>query len=287
MIRQLQTESNQCYTDRGFKCITRVLKSRELFVRAADTPWLQLTTLPKEHQSWEKNIMVEQPLVLAVDTTQPSLCLAVTHGEELLVDIVDHSGLPHSQKLFPILQDTCSRLSLPLERIDAFAVNTGPGSFTGLRVGLAAIKGIATALPKPLWGMNAIDLAARAAKIEGVPLIILLNASRGEVFCGVRELTAASVLRTLAIDRVVNFDMILPQLREQYGGKPAVFLGSGATSHWTALSTLGLDWVWHELPPSLAPTLARWAAQELGSYAASSADPYYIRPSEAEIKFPL
>lgn len=223
-------------------------------------------------------------IILAVDTSQPTLYLAVTRGADLLVDVTDTSGLPHSQRLFPLLQESLAKLALAPDQLDLFAVNTGPGSFTGLRVGIAAVKGLAATLGKPLLGINALDATALAAGRRAEPIIVLLNASRGEVFCGVRDFVGNLSVRTLGTDLVGKLELILPPLQEEFGITKAVFLGSGAAAHWLSIAALNPLWGLGSSPESLAPTIARLAYEQWLSGQTPAANPYYIRPSEAELK---
>src|SRR5207253_1846803 len=98
-------------------------------------------SLQNEIQSLESD--VRMPLILAVDTSSPRLSLALARGATVISAIASESGTPHSQTLFVHLAALFDSAQLDPRHVDAFAVATGPGSFTGLRVGLAAVKGLA------------------------------------------------------------------------------------------------------------------------------------------------
>ncbi len=127
------------------------------------------------------NSSPSNPLTLALDTTQSTLCLALTSGAKVLTAVTDNSGLPHSQRLFPLLDELLKSQTLTIHEIDLLAVNIGPGSFTGLRVGLAAVKGLAATLGRPAMGVNALDALALAASVPGVPVVVLIQAAKGEL----------------------------------------------------------------------------------------------------------
>jgi tRNA threonylcarbamoyladenosine biosynthesis protein TsaB len=175
---------------------------------------------------------IQNPLILAIDTSQPALGLAVAEAGAVLASVIDTSGLPHSQRLFPLIAVTLEKLGQSIAAIDLFVVNTGPGSFTGLRIGIAAVKGLAATLEKPLLGINAIDAVAFAAKVISVPIIVMLNASRGEVFCGLRIAQENDALQRIGQDRVAPISLLEPDLEARLGSAEAVLIGSGASSHW-------------------------------------------------------
>lgn len=228
--------------------------------------------------------LFESPLILALDTSQPTLHLALTSGAEVLAIVSDNSGLPHSQRLFPLLNEMLAQHSLVLERIAAFAINTGPGSFTGLRVGIAAVKGLAATLNRPLIGLNALDATALAAAVDEVPIVVLLNAARGEVFCGVRERGAGYTVRAIGQDRVEKLADVLVAVQQEFGATKTIFVGTGAIANWSVIASLGQLWELRELADSLAPTIAKYACEQLRSGQFPAPNPYYIRPSEAELK---
>jgi tRNA threonylcarbamoyladenosine biosynthesis protein TsaB len=229
------------------------------------------------------NTNPNNPLILALDTSQPTLCLALLRGAEQLASVVDTSGAPHSQRLFPLLHELLAAQSLAPTDLELLAVNTGPGSFTGLRVGLAAVQGVAATLGIPVLGVNALDAMAAAAGVVATPIVVLIKAARAELFCGVRKVLPDRSLQMIGPDRVAAFAALQPDLRAEWGDSAAVFLGNGAVAHRAELSAA--NWTCADTPETLAPLIGqlawqRWQGQRLSPVAA-----YYIRPSEAEIKF--
>src|SRR5262245_41766867 len=98
--------------------------------------------------------------ILAADTSSPLASLAIVRGDKILASLAGGAHLPHSKALFSNLSILLQLSGLELLEIDAFAVATGPGSFTGLRVGLASIKGLAHTLSKPAIGISSFDALA-------------------------------------------------------------------------------------------------------------------------------
>lgn len=226
--------------------------------------------------------------VLAIDSSQPRLCLALMAGEEMLVSIIDTSDVPHSKRLFPMLNEILPMHSLKIAQIDLLAVNTGPGSFTGLRVGLAAAKGLARSLGKPVVGVNCMDAMALAAETIGVPIAILLSASRGEVFLGLRwveeELSVRQSVRWMSADQVVSLSQARRFLFSQFAERNLVLIGNGLTEMWNEGDQRPDQWRLLPQPDSLAPVICKRGLQGLLESHLGGAEAYYIRPSEAEIK---
>lgn len=227
---------------------------------------------------------IENPLILSLDTTQSALCLALNRGAEILASVTDHSGLPHSQRLFPLLDEMLKTQSLSINEIDLLAVNTGPGSFTGLRVGIAAVKGLAATLGKPAIGVNAMDALALAAGMTGVPIVVLINAAKDELYVGLRWVEMDLSVSSLRKDRVISFEKIRLELLAQFADSEVVLIGSGATALEAELSSLTMRWKWVEIPDSLAPTIGMAALHEWQAGRLPAVEAYYIRLSEAESK---
>lgn len=151
--------------------------------------------------------------VLAIDTTHAFCSASVLSDENGRLDVV-HSerheiGRGHAEKLLHIVETTLQRAGLPREEIDRIVVNTGPGSFTGLRVGVAAARGLALALKCDCVGVTALEGLARECPVTTLkhgcePILVLINAGRGEVVCqtfdgDTRE--ARSPARTLSVEQ--------------------------------------------------------------------------------------
>lgn len=222
--------------------------------------------------------------ILSIDTSQPTLGVALWRRGQLLASLADHSGLPHSQQLFPLLRSVLHEHGLALPEIDLFAVNTGPGSFTGLRVGLAAVSGIAATLKKPMLGITALDALAYAASAQGMTeVVIVLNASRGEVFWGRRRIAEDGSINALGRDLVWPLSQVVEVINREVGERETVFIGDGAMALWNSLAGSGSRTI-VAAPAPLAPVIAKWASFQSPESLATSVEAYYIRPSDAEIK---
>lgn len=123
-------------------------------------------------------------LILGVDTSGKEGSIALVkfeQGNAHTLEVVPLEGGTFSAQLVPQISDALNRHRLSKRDIDGFAVVSGPGSFTGLRVGLAAIKALAEILKKPIAEVSLLEAAARVSKLQG-DITAALDASRGEVY---------------------------------------------------------------------------------------------------------
>lgn len=141
-------------------------------------------------------------LVLAIDTATPAPALALA-GEEFEDEMRLPEGHPVSEALLPYLAELLSRAGVSLEGIGRIAVCAGPGSFTGIRVGLATAWGFSRALGIPLETIDALEMMAETARASGVAVAsAVLDAERGEAYAAVFDLSGPRA-RAVAEGRIV------------------------------------------------------------------------------------
>jgi tRNA threonylcarbamoyladenosine biosynthesis protein TsaB len=194
----------------------------------------------------------------------------------------------HGARLPQALVDLLDAEGLKLPDVEGFAIGLGPGSFTGLRIGLATWKGLAYANRRPIAGASslaAMALAAARAAPPGATLVPLLDAKKGELYAGFYRSTGEGV-------EAVAPEAALPPaaLAERAGALPSpLLLGGGLDAHAAALAGLPRLAEGPAFPPAAA--VAALAAPRLvgAAYdpqALFALEPHYVRPSEAELKFP-
>jgi tRNA threonylcarbamoyladenosine biosynthesis protein TsaB len=129
------------------------------------------------------------PLILALDTTHESGSIALVRGDEVLEEELLHEPDGFSRVLFGRIGDLLARHGVPIAAIDCFAAASGPGSFTGVRVGLACVKGLAEALGKPAIAVSNLQALATfgTAKLRAV----WIDARRGEIYGAVYDAEGA------------------------------------------------------------------------------------------------
>jgi tRNA threonylcarbamoyladenosine biosynthesis protein TsaB len=219
-------------------------------------------------------------LVLALDTTTRRGSAALARDGAVLDCEIGDPGTTHGQRLPGDLVRLLDRHHLVVGDIDLFAVAAGPGSFTGLRVGIATMQGLAMANGRPLVGLSALDaLNAAIQKGDGGPVPFLtgvwMDAQRGEVFSALYRggdlLDGPSVEKPA--DTLARWMAIQPL-------EPVVFVGEGALAHAELIvRVLPSAIVLPEVPP-LAPAIARLAAHVEPTEAIR---PIYVRRPDAEL----
>ena len=150
-------------------------------------------------------------IVLAFDTAQGALSAAVRDGEGELAAIFEERTRGHAEALMPMLETVLAEAALGFAGLDALAVTVGPGTFTGLRVGLAAARGLALARGLPLVGVTTLEaVAAPVSAVAGEAVVAAFDARRDEIYLQVfddgladaRPQPDASNIARLAVSRL-------------------------------------------------------------------------------------
>ncbi len=150
--------------------------------------------------------------LLAVDSSSLTASVAVIEDEKIIAEFFINAGLTHSQTLAPMIDGVIKNLSLKLDELDFFAVTNGPGSFTGLRIGMATIKGMALALGKPCVGVSSLLAAAYGLKDFYGIVSACMDARRGEVYNAVFKSSGAAISR-LTEDRSISIDQLAEEFK--------------------------------------------------------------------------
>ncbi|AQS42135.1 MAG: Peptidase M22 glycoprotease [Candidatus Tokpelaia hoelldobleri] len=160
-------------------------------------------------------------LVLALDTASAFCAAALVDNGDVLAQKSENIGKGHAEYLMGYIAATMKDAGCDFAAIDRIAVNIGPGSFTGVRVGVAAARGLALALDKPAIGITAFEALAYEAQIRkpGQPASVVLEAHRGALYC--QHFTAS--LTPASPPQVSTAQEIAPTLPQD-----AVLTGSGA-----------------------------------------------------------
>ena len=132
-------------------------------------------------------------LILSLDTSSPSGSVAILRDDLTLGVVSTRAEENYSSRMFRHLEFLLSDLTLKLQDFDVFAVSAGPGSFTGLRVGLTAAKGWAEVYRKPVVGVSALAAVAFQARAGCAVLVPALDARRGQIYFGVYRTLAAGL----------------------------------------------------------------------------------------------
>jgi tRNA threonylcarbamoyladenosine biosynthesis protein TsaB len=147
-------------------------------------------------------------VLLAVDTSSRIIGVALYDGMRVLGETVWASDDYHTVELAPAVAETVVRAGLQIKDLQALAVATGPGSFTGLRIGLALTKGLALARRLPIIGIRSLDILAAAQPVRDLPLVAILQVGRGRMAAGWYEANAGTWKPTGEIKVVTAEDLV-------------------------------------------------------------------------------
>lgn len=220
--------------------------------------------------------------LLAVDTSTEVCSICMLDSGRVVGEYVSCSSRTHTERLLPAVELMMNHLEWTPEDLNALAVIHGPGSFTGLRISLSVIKGLAFAGDLPVVALNALEVAAHQVDAEGW-ICPAMDARRKEIFTCLFERTGGE-LKTIGEPQSVS-----PEVwREQLPDAPVLFCGPGAALYLDVLkkhseSRLAFrDFV-------LARKLAELASSRVGEGAfidGAQLKAAYLRPSDAEVKGP-
>ncbi len=226
--------------------------------------------------------------ILALDTSSRRLCLGLMNNEGRVLGYDLDAEVKHAELILPAIKKALSRLGLSPDKLDYFAVGLGPGSFTGLRIGLATIKGFATGLNKQVVGIPTLDLLATNALVFNNNEIIcpLVDAKRGLVFTAFYEVSSNKKIKRKSPYLLINVEELLKGLSPY---KIAVFLGDGLKLYQEGLlykkkKSIFLDEKnWYPKAKNLI-TLACDLINKRRFINATKVKPMYLYPKECQIK---
>ena len=165
--------------------------------------------------------------IVAIDTSGPAASCAVLIDGEIVQSIAMNRGLTHSETIMPALDACMSAAGLSCDQVDCFATVAGPGSFTGVRIGVCAVKGLAHAWNRPCARIDALEaLAMNFAGFDGLACPIL-DARRGQVYCAAFDMKNGMPVRVLE-DAAIDLTEFLARLPKD---RRLVFLGDGLRVH--------------------------------------------------------
>ncbi|MFC1798675.1 tRNA (adenosine(37)-N6)-threonylcarbamoyltransferase complex dimerization subunit type 1 TsaB [Thermodesulfobacteriota bacterium] len=222
--------------------------------------------------------------ILAVDTATRSCSVAILSDRDLLAEVLVANGQTHSKHLMQMIKTGMERSGITLSDLDGIAVTRGPGSFTGLRIGISTVKGLAVAIGVPMVGISTLDVLAEQSATSPFLICPLIDARKGEVYFS-KYKWSHNGLGKKCEEQVGSLSGVLADIDE-----PSLFVGDGAL-------------LYEELIRERIRSLAHFAAQNQHTILASTVArlglkrfrqgdidsldrfvPRYIRKSDAEIK---
>ncbi len=165
-------------------------------------------------------------LTLAFDTSSKTASIAILRGQSVVYETIVNKGINHSEVLLPTIDEACRQSNVRLPDIDLFACTLGPGSFTGLRIGVSTLKGLILATGKPAAGVS--SLKALALNVEQKEKIIgaMMDAGRGQVYLAYYRYDSSGALIQLQDARALD-----PREIHDYDQEDVVYVGDGAIQY--------------------------------------------------------
>lgn len=230
--------------------------------------------------------MAGRPLILAIETATGcgsiSLTLGGVAGGRLLAEATVQPEITHSRRLLGSVDWIMKAAGVEWSDVDGVAVSLGPGSFTGLRIGMAAAKGIVFSTGVALLGVQTLDAISLSCPVIDRPLWCLLDARKQEVYAASYQPGRSNRPEQVSPPEVINPEILADRIRE-----PVILAGPGVTEYHDLFA--GLDGI-QLIPSSISsPRAARvgFLAADLmtdgESMDPATAAPLYVRASEAEI----
>ena len=223
--------------------------------------------------------------ILALETSAKAVSAAVTEDGKVLCAGYQDTGLTHSRTLMPIVEHILKNTGLTMAEIDAVAVAAGPGSFTGIRIGVAAAKGLAFAADKPVAAVSTLAAMARNVAFANGLIICAMDARRNQIYNALFESVDGQMTR-LTPDRAIALSELTEELKDD--PRPKTVVGDGAKLCAAYLTENGITC--RLAPAHLIMQNAMSVALEAEQLASenklvSSQDlePVYLRPAQADL----
>ena len=222
--------------------------------------------------------------ILAFETSAKAGSVALLEDGRLLAENYQNTGLTHSQTVMTMAEDLLKNCSLTPQQIDALAVAAGPGSFTGVRIGVAAAKGFAWGGEKPLYGVSTLEAMALQLGVYHGLVVPVMDARRSQVYNALFRAEKGN-LKRLTPDRAISLAELAEELKNHE--KPIFLVGDG--------SVLCYETIREQVPHLILPPEHRMhqraAGVAIAAYEqylagepanAATLTPNYLRLSQAE-----
>lgn len=222
--------------------------------------------------------------ILALETAAKAVSAAITEDGKVLASAYQDTGLTHSRTLMPLVELLLKNTGMTPADLGAVAVSAGPGSFTGVRIGVSAAKGLAWAADRPCVAVSTLAALARNVSFLDGLIVCAMDARRQQVYNALFEAKDGTLTR-LTEDRAVALSDLAEELRSD--PRPKTVLGDGGRMTYDFLTAAGI-------PCRLAPAhlvkenaaSVALEAEELakngGLVSAQELAPVYLRPPQAE-----
>ena len=182
-------------------------------------------------------------LILNIETASKNCSVSISeNGKIIALQEINEGGYTHAENLHPFIDEVLKSVNKKIKDLDAVAVSKGPGSYTGLRIGVSAAKGICFAADKPLISINTLKILASQINIENGYIVPLLDARRMEVYAAVFD-------HNLQLIRDIAAEILTSDSFKEYLDKNKVFfIGDGTEKCQTIIKHLNANFIFNCFP---------------------------------------
>ena len=220
-------------------------------------------------------------ILLGLDASTPKGSVALLNDGRIIAESTGSSTF--SDQILVLMDEVLGNLDRGLEEVDGFCVTTGPGSFTGLRVGVSLIKGLVLATEKPFWGINTLEAYANMVGPVAQPISPILDARKKEVYTALFNSENDQYLRKTP-DQAISAADLCDQIKQ-----PTAFVGNGLDVYRDVFTSRLKDKFVHNVPLKNLTVAASAVlianVEENLHYDLDSLMINYVRPSEAELNY--
>lgn len=224
--------------------------------------------------------------ILSVSTATSNLSVALNEDQEILLEKNEHDQRNHSEHLDPNIDQLLKKQALTLKDIDRFAVAIGPGSYTGLRIGITTIKMFASILNKEVVGISTLQALAKSVDSEGL-IVAGLDARNDNYFAGVYQLDRQGIPQNIIPDGHYHIDQLVEELKTYLENHPVtdiIFVGSGLSKHDDLFKKLKIDYHYGSSSQNIVHAgLIGQLAQTAKPVDPDQLLPRYLRRTQAEV----
>ena len=226
-------------------------------------------------------------LTLSFESSAKAASAALTRDRELIAEYTQCAELTHSRTLLPMAEDMLKNTGFSVKDIDVFACSRGPGSFTGIRIGVATVKGLAWAAEKPCIGVSTLEAMAWNGVSAGGYVCCVMDARRSQVYNAIFEIQSGVPVR-IREDRAVSLEDLIADVRSlrcdgRTQSMPVFIVGDGTAITEKAFDSAGVPI--RKAPSNLVYQNA-WgvamASLDKEPVTSESLLPVYLRLSQAE-----
>jgi tRNA threonylcarbamoyladenosine biosynthesis protein TsaB len=228
----------------------------------------------------------EQMKVLGIDTSTSCESVGLIDDGEVISDYLLNIPVTHSERLLGTVEFVLREARCSIENIDGWAIALGPGSFTGLRIGVSTVKGLAFATGKPVAGVSLLDVLASQIAPTPHPICPILDARKSEVYTAFYRYEKGTFLKRQSVYQAIRPENLVKKITE-----PTIFLGDGVRTYGDfLLNSLPSSAIFPPAPlhvshGSMVAKLGFELLRKGEHLNLSTFSPVYIRPSEAEMKW--